>query len=90
MVFIWLVRGEVAGAIKWRSTRKSYLPAPVQCAICYPAQGSSVKPFTRRALGMAPSYERGKLAMAKRSSLPGSFTTLHSLLKIMVARVLVS
>jgi hypothetical protein len=27
------------------------------------------------------------LAIAKRSSLPGSFTTLHSSLKIMVARV---
>ena len=38
----------------------------------------------------APSHERGKLAIAKRSSLPGSFTTLQSLLKIMVARVFVS
>jgi hypothetical protein len=36
------------------------------------------------------TYLCGMLAIANRSSLPGSFTTLHSSLKIMVARVPVS
>ena len=42
------------------------------------------------ALGRSPNYVCGKLGIARRSSLLGSFTTLHSSLKIIVARVLAS
>lgn len=44
----------------------------------------------RRRIKRRPTYICGNVAITKRSSLPGSFTTLDSLLKIMVARVLAS
>ena len=70
---------------------KSFREAHEEWANFFGEDEKQVQAVKKRATDRGHSiHVCGKAAMAKRSSLPGSFTTLHSLLEVMVRRALVS